>query len=460
VTSTIATSKTATSKTSSATCAVLAALRVCPVGARWLIAYSGGLDSTVLLHAAHRVALERGVSLHALHVNHQLSLNAEAWQAHCADQCAALGREFAAVCVQVVNQGAGLEAAARAARYRVFAEQLGEEEQLLLAHHRDDQAETLLLRLMRGAGPAGLGAMQEQRPLGLGTLRRPLLGLSRTDLEGYASTHQLSWVEDDSNASLDFDRNFLRHQVMPQLEQRWPGFTQRWQQSASLCQQSAAADEQRGAADLAACQPASAPWGWSISLGGLQALDAYQRGNLLRYWLKTLGLAAPEHKHLQQVESQLLEARIDARSQVSWGTGGERVKLCVYRQRFYVLPDGAVEPLPTEVSWCIDEPLQWGPWLLTAEPVSEGDAGIALPSQVVVRSRAGGERCKPVGRGHSQSLKKLLQEYAVEPWLRDQLPLIFIDGGLAAVADRWVCDGFVEARAPVYRLRWQRGTNS
>jgi len=449
-----------TTETSSVTCAVIAALRICPVGEGWLIAYSGGLDSTVLLHAAHRVAQERGISLHALHVNHQLSLNAEAWQAHCADQCSELDREFRGVSVRVVNQGAGLEAAARAARYRVFIEQLGEEEQLLLAHHQDDQAETLLLRLMRGAGPAGLGAMQEQRSLGAGTLRRPLLGLSRADLETYASTHKLSWVEDDSNASLDFDRNFLRHQVMPQLEQRWPGFTQRWQQSASLCQQSAAADEQRGAADLAACQPVPASWGWSISLAGLQVLSAYQRGNLLRHWLKTLGLAAPEQKHLQQVESQLLEARVDAKSQVSWGAGDERVRLCVYRQRLYALPDSKVDPLPSEVSWCIDEPLKWGPWSLTAESVSEGDVGIALPSLVIVKSRAGGERCKPVGRGHTQSLKKLLQEYAVEPWLRDQLPLIFIDGCLAAVADRWVCDGFVEAQTPVYRLRWQRGANS
>jgi len=283
-----------------------------------------------------------------------------------------------------------------------------------------------------------------------------VLELNRRDLETYADTHQLRWIEDDSNASLDFDRNFLRHQVMPQLQQRWPGFTQRWQQSASLCQQSAEADDLQAVEDLAACQPVSESWGWSIALGGLQNLSVFRRGNLLRHWLKLQGLAAPEQKHLQQVESQLLDARLDAKSQVIWGRGIERVRLSTYQQRFYILPDDGAKPLPAEVHWRIDEPLQWGAWRLIAEPVGAGETGITLPSTVVVRPRAGGERCKPLGRGHSQSLKKLLQEYAVEPWLRNQLPLLFINERLAAVADRWVCDGFAEAQTQGYRLRWQR----
>ena len=442
--------------TSSKNDTVLSALRACPADGGWLIAYSGGLDSTVLLHAAHRVALDRGISLRALHINHQLSPDAQAWQVHCAEQCAALEREHTCERVEVLNQGEGIEAAAREARYRVFTKHLAAGEQLLLAHHQDDQAETLLLRLMRGAGPAGLGAMQAQRPLGAGTLKRPLLALNRVDLEAYALAQGLSWIEDESNASMDFDRNFLRHQVMPQLAQRWPGFTQRWQQSASLCQQSAELDGRQAAEDLLACQALQEVWGWSICLDHLRPLGVYRRGNLLRHWLSELGLAAPEHKHLQQFESQLLDAREDAKSHVVWGRGAERVKLCHYRQRLFVLPYGMDVPVPTQVLWDTSEPLQWGAWLLSAVPVSLGEVGISLPQSVVVRSRVGGERCKPQGRGHSQSLKKLLQEYSIEPWLREQLPLLFIDGRLAAVADRWVCDGFVEAQTQGYRLIWQR----
>ncbi len=203
---------------------VSAALAACPAGSGWLLAYSGGLDSSVLLHAASVVAHQRGIGLRALHINHQLSEHAQRWQMHCEQQCAQLGVECLSVVVDVVNVGEGLEAAARAARYAVFSEQLRDQEQLLLAHHLDDQAETLLLRLMRGAGPAGLGAMQATRALAAGTLNRPLLALARASLETYAAQHTLSWVEDESNASLNFDRNFLRHQIMPQLQQRWPGF--------------------------------------------------------------------------------------------------------------------------------------------------------------------------------------------------------------------------------------------
>ena len=272
----------------------------------------------------------------------------------------------------------------------------------------------------------------------------------------HAADQQLDWVEDESNGSLMFDRNFLRHQIMPQLQQRWPGFRQRWQQSAQLCGQSAYEDNQLAATDLQACKVRDEAWGWSLELTELKRLSEFRRGNLLRYWLAQRQLATPEHKHLQQVEGQLLDVRADAKTEISWGQGVERLSLRSYKVRLYLLPElGLNAELDTQ-NWKLDEPLVWGAWTLLAEPVSEG--GVHLPAVVSVRPRIGGERCRPAGRAHSQSLKKLLQEYAVEPWLRAQLPLVFVGDDLAAAADRWISSEFVEGSGQSYRLSWFQRT--
>jgi tRNA(Ile)-lysidine synthase len=297
--------------------------------------------------------------------------------------------------------------------------------------------------------------MQPARALAAGTLNRPLLSLARANLETYAAQHALSWVEDESNVSLNFDRNFLRHQIMPQLQQRWPGFTQRWQQSAELCAQSAILDEQLAASDLMACGVRAERLGWSLNLEPLRTLTGYRRGNLLRYWLAQQWLATPEQKHLEQVEAQLLRARADAKSQVVWGQGAERLSLRVYKERLYLLPE-LEQVIPSHVvSWPVAQPLVWGGWELRAEPATKTGMGVLLPETVEVRMRRGGERCRPVGRRHSQSLKKLLQEAALEPWLREQLPLIYSDETLLAVGDLWGCEGAVDKTAQRYCLSWQ-----
>ncbi len=437
---------------------VLAALYASPAAAGWVIAYSGGLDSSVLLQAAKLVADERGIELRAIHINHQLSSHAGEWQTHCQQACEDLGVAFSCVAVTVTNEGEGIEAAARKARYSVFETQLQVGEQLLLAHHLDDQAETLLLRLMRGSGPAGLAAMQPSRSLGDGQLQRPFLDISRTQLEAYASEYDLQWVEDDSNTSLAFDRNFLRHEIMPKLESRWPEFARRWQQSATLCGESALLDVQMGQQDLQSCDERQERCGWSLDLAALQLLSSFRFGNLLRFWLVDRGFSEPEQKHLRQVQTQLLEGRSDSVANVSWGRGDERLSLCCYRERFYLLPDFSPSDVLEPVQWRVTESLQLDGWVLSAEPAKDG---VVLPVNVEVRFRSGGERCRPYGRGHSQSLKKLFQEYGVEPWLRQCLPLICVGGEIAAVADFWACSGFTSTTetslegAQTYRLRWQ-----
>jgi len=403
-------------------------------GAIWWVGFSGGLDSTVLLHALAQLHLP--VHLRALHINHQISSNADTWQAQCADFCARYSIPFHSEKVHVENTGKGIEDAARSARYGVFEKNLAPHDVLLTAHHANDQAETLLLRLMRGTGPRGLAAMASTRALGAGSLVRPLLQFSRAELEAYARTHQLEWSDDESNSDDNYDRNFLRNQVMPLLQSRWPEFKRKWQQTAELCAQQESLIEEIAHQDLLGAAPLIERIGQSIELGFLQSLSAVRQQNLLRYWLRLLNHTTPEQLHWQQIEQQLLRGREDAQANVSWGN----VSLQVYRNRLYLLP----LQLP-EIK------LQFESLAQDTKPRLKTN----LPD-VHIRYRSGGERCKPFGRNHSQTLKKLLQEYALEPWLRDKVPLVFSGENLIAVGDLWVCADFVaEGGEAGYRLIWK-----
>lgn len=404
----------------------------------WWIALSGGLDSCVLLHSL--VALNLPVTLHALHINHQISPNANTWQAHCADMCARLNIAFTAVKVDVKNSGRGIEDAAREARYAVFEQHIKSGDYLLTAHHADDQAETLLLRLMRGTGPRGLAAMAQQRSLGQGTLFRPLLNFSRAELEDYARAQGLSWINDESNADDHYDRNYLRNQVMPLLRERWPAFAGKWQQTAELCAANESLIEELAAQDLVLADFKPALVGTSINLAYIESLSVARRHNLIRTWLRGQGLSTPEQQHLQQIEQQIIGGRQDAETQVTWGD----VSLRVYRQRIYALPLVDLPLVP-------DSPLVFAPTIslpvgfqFAFEHLESSDKPLLNPNlpNLHLRFRQGGERCRPAGRAHSQTLKRLLQDYGVEPWLRESLPLVYSNDDLVAVADLWICEGF------------------
>lgn len=399
----------------------------------WWIGFSGGLDSTVLLHALAQLHLP--VQLRALHINHQISPNADAWQAQCAAFCAQLAIPFHAEKVRVINTGKGIEDAARAVRYAVFEKNLAPNDVLFTAHHANDQAETVLLRLMRGTGPRGLAAMASRRVLGAGLLVRPLLHFSRAELEAYAYAHQLTWVDDESNEDDNYDRNFLRNQVMPLLQERWPEFKRKWQQTADLCAQQEALMEDIAQTDLQNVRPMVARVGQSIDLALLLRLSPTRQQNLLRYWLRLLNCTAPEQLHWQQIEQQIFNGREDAQARVSWGN----VAFQAYQQRLYALP----VQLP-------EMKLQFEAIQSSKKPRLKA----GLPDMRIAY-RMGGERCKPAGRAHSQTLKKLLQEYALEPWLRDKVPLVFSGESLVAVGDLWICAGFVaEEHEAGYELSW------
>jgi tRNA(Ile)-lysidine synthase len=400
----------------------------------WWVGFSGGLDSTVLLHALAQLHLP--VQLRALHINHQISPAADAWQMQCANFCASYSIPFHTEKVRVENTGKGIEDAARAVRYSVFEKNLAHNDYLFTAHHANDQAETLLLRLMRGTGPRGLAAMAAVRPLGAGLLARPLLHFTRAELEAYALVHQLSWVDDESNLDDGYDRNFLRNQVMPLLHSRWPEFKRKWQQTAEMCAQQEAMLEEVAYQDLARAEPAIERVGQSIDLHRLLELSTARQQNLLRYWLRLLDHTTPEQLHWQQIEQQIVAGRKDAQARVTWGN----VALQTYRQRLYALPL-QLPQLELQFELNTDD----------RKPRLKTD----LPDIRIVY-RAGGERCKPAGRAHSQTLKKLLQEYELEPWLRDKVPLVLSGDCVVAVGDLWVCADYVAAEDETgYRLIWR-----
>ncbi|MEJ2418130.1 MAG: tRNA lysidine(34) synthetase TilS [Exilibacterium sp.] len=395
------------------------------------MAYSGGLDSTVLLRALALLRGELPQKVSALHINHRLSANSDVWQGHCEATCNSLDIPLITEEVQVAtNAGEGIEAAARRARYSVFERYLRESDCLLQAHHLDDQAETLLLRVLRGSGPRGLGAMPESRPLGRGRLLRPLLSFSRVQLQTWLDSGGHTWIEDESNSDHTFDRNFIRHQILPRLELRWPGFKRRWSDTAALCRESDQLNRILACSDLTALNPRRERLGVSVEISRLQDWPRARRFNFLRYWFES-----------EWFEGQRLLYCLPG----GRGREARQNQACSMALAWPITPAGLPLALPDAG--------------LSAQPQRQGARRLALArlqsTRVEVRWRCGGERCRPEGRLHSQTLKKLLQEYGLEPWLRDRVPLVYIDGELAAVADLWVCAAFAAAPGePGVHLQW------
>lgn len=405
---------------------------------RWLVAYSGGVDSHVLLHVLARYPNHPPIV--ALHINHQLQPQSNYWAEHCQQQADALKLPSMITTVDI-NCGPreSLENKARQARYQVFESLAEPDDVLWMGHHQDDQVETLLLRLLRGSGSRGNGAMPASRPLGAATLVRPLLETPRATIEHYATEQQLSWIEDPSNQRPDYDRNFLRLDLLPKLAERWPQYRQTLSRAAALSQESAQLNNELAAMDLQALGVDSlAP---SIAIAALTSLSVARQKNLLRYWLQQRGFNLPTARQLQALIDEVINARSDAEPLLRW----EGVELRRFKNQLY-----AMAPLP-EVDFSVRYP--WQPEQpLTIDGIGTLSAtrvhGCGLRSAMLsdnllqVCFRQGGERFHPVGRDHSQTLKKLLQEAAVESWWRQRLPLIYCGDDLVAVADLWVAAGW------------------
>jgi len=414
---------------------------------RYVIALSGGLDSTVLAHALATTRERHGKSLLAVHVDHQLQAESGRWTDYCRELAGRLGIEFVAERVSVDRTGSGgLEAAAREARYTVLARHTHGGAWLLSAHHRNDEAETLLLNLMRGSGPAGLAGIGLLTPFAGGWLARPLIDVSRAALESYAAAQDLRWLDDPSNDDLRFDRNFLRHDVLPALEQRWPGVVERLARSAGLAGDAASMLDELAAIDLQRVGGQAS----RIEIEGLLQLSEPRQRNLLRYAIRRAGLPVPGAARLATVIDTVLHAREDAQPLVAW----QGAELRRYRGTLYLLPPLGETAWPPAGRALGAGPLALGAGMGTlrlAPGASRGLSDSILERGLSVRGRRGGEEIKPAAQAPTKKLRKLLQVEGVVPWMRDRLPLVYAGDELVAVADLWLAaDAVSEPGTAVY----------
>jgi len=392
-------------------------------GGRVVVGLSGGVDSVALLHALVRVAAAMSVTPAAVHVHHGLSAHADEWAQFCDKLCRDLGVALTEVRVHVDRSSKlGIEGAAREARYAVFRQQRADA--IVLAHHADDQAETLLMQLLRGAGVRGLSAMPALRTLDPVTgsrLLRPWLALTRAEIRAYADSAGLSWVEDESNSDEAFDRSFLRARVLPELAARYPGLRETLRRTAQNL-----GDAAQLLDDLAAKDARGAVSANSLAVSALPGLSPAAARNLLRWFLEQQHLPAPARDQLEEALRQVLAARADARVRVKLGTAWLRR----HRGRLYIEAVGREPAKGWRVAWNGQHELTLPGDLgcLRFEPTR--GAGLSLArlraEPVAVAPRAGGERLRPAPNRPSRTLKNLLQEARVPEWERGRLPLIFV----------------------------------
>ncbi len=407
------------------------------------IAYSGGIDSHVLLHCCAAMAQLKG-KLTAVYIDHGLQPEAESWGAHCDKTAKDLGVEFLMLRVNAMAMpGKSPEEAARDARYAALKSLIKAGDAVLLAQHREDQLETVLLQLFRGSGLRGLSGMPESMAFGAGVMLRPLLNTPKQAISEYAHAHHLVWVEDPSNQSAAFDRNFLRNDVLPLLKQRWPALDKTVARSAKHCAEAQVlveevADELFDAAFNSVDN--------TLSISRLTEHRSHQRQLIIRHWFHYLGLKMPSQAMVGRILTQVVAAAEQCRPMLS----GQGYCIRRYRDKLYCLR----QPM--------QEALQDRHWPTGLASINIGDGRILsylpaaqgilreqwLAAKVEVRFRRGGEKiCLPGRQGH-HALKNLFQEAGIPPWERQVMPLIYLDDKLAAVGDLWISAAFFSENAP------------
>jgi len=419
-----------------------AILQSLPAGAAVCVAFSGGRDSTVLLHALARLCDERRFILRAVHINHGIQLAAGDWAEHCVATAGRLAVPCEALSVTVRNdRGKGLEAEAREARYAALRQVLGAGEWLLTAHHAEDQLETVLLHLFRGSGVSGLAGIPRDTAFGPGRLRRPLLDVAAGSLAAYAAGYLLpeglSWLTDPMNADADYDRGFVRHAVAPILRQRFPAAASAIGRTAALAAEAAALLDELARADARAAVEAN-----RVSLAAIEHVGPARQRNLVRVLARDRGWATPPERRLREGLAQLLAAAPGRQPVLAWG--GHEIRR--FRDHLYLL-DVAVPvagpPAPPK-RWRAGERLDLGGIRggldCQRDTGADGLAPRVVAGGLEVVFRSGGERVRPGSDRHHRTLKYLFQSRGIVPWMRGHVPLIFAGGQLAAVADLWIAD--------------------
>ena len=399
------------------------------------IAYSGGLDSHVLLHLMANIFQDKKkAGLAAIYVNHNLSPKSKQWAKHCQKVCKKLGVAYISKSIDanIKSDIHSPEEILRKHRYEVFAKILPKNSYLLTAHHANDQAETLLLQLFRGAGPKGLAAMPEKIKFARGWLVRPLLNLSQEEILEYAQKYKLKWIEDESNADTKYDRNLIRHKLIPLIKKTWSGIIATLNRVASHCGETNELLEILAEKDL--LDVASKNNENTLSIELLKKLAFIRQKNTLRFWLHKLHLPMPSEVKLNEVIRTVVNSRYDAMPVVKWFG----VEIRRFRDRLY-----AMAPLTTHDNKVV---LSFSKKTLKL-PADLGVLKISIKSgfkldlkKLTVRFRQGGEKLKLPKRG-AHDLKDLMQEWDIPTWLRDRIPLVYCDDKIIAVVGYWSVDG-------------------
>ncbi len=425
---------------------VHAALMRAPASGPLVVAFSGGGDSTALLHVLSHCDVARARGLRALHVDHGLAPQSTGWATHCADLCTRLDVPLRVLRVEVQRQGEGLEGAARRARYAALAGALAPGELLLTAHHADDQAETLLLHVLRGAGVHGAAGMREWRELAPAWLGRPWLDVPHAMIEAYARAVELPCITDPANADTVHDRNFLRLEVMPRLVARWPHASAALARSARLLGNASVALAARNRTLLDAIRSED---GSSLDCAALRKLDVFDLEEIVRAFVADAcpDAPAPRARVLALLRAELLDAPPDASPALMW----RGFALRRFRDALFLTPP----LLPVPQDWTA----LWDGRCALALPQGIGSlhADARSPRALTVAFRRGGERMRVHADGPNRPVRLLLQELGVAPWQRDRIPLTSDAQGVAAIGDALVSERLRESLvAAGAKLRWER----
>lgn len=389
-----------------------------------LIAYSGGMDSHVLLHASRHCGINH--SLRAVHLNHGLSPNALQWQQHAEQVCKDLNIPLITKSLNLtIPKGESLEAAAREARYAYFAEILQTNEILCTAHHQDDQMETVFLQLLRGAGPKGLAAMSAFEPFAKGYFSRPLLNSTHDLILNYAHDHNLTWITDESNSNTQFDRNFLRHEIMPVLKKRFPKASETVSRSAAHC---ASAQRVLEYGLTTTLKQVTGDFAGTLSRAKLSALDSDLQTQVLRTWLVNKNIPMPSTQQLVQLKG-LLALKNDVKAIVTW----QNYSVRLYQDSLFAAQTHTFNPpdpiaIPWDASQELVLPQSLGTLKFIKSPTGQLSADI-LQKNITIAFRQIGDGLR---------FKKIFQELNIPSWQRWQLPLIYVNDELAAIADVWI----------------------
>lgn len=403
-----------------------------------------------------RLRRELSAPLGVVHVDHGLQPDSGAWARHCADACGRLGLPLRSLQVDAKpGKGESPEAVARARRYAAIDAALAPGAMLLTAHHRDDQAETLLLQLLRGAGVAGLAGMPLLRAWGDKWQCRPLLDVARGELHAWGERAGLSWIEDPSNAQLAADRNYLRHRIIPDLLARWPGALESIARSAGHCADAAELAGLQTDRDLASAVGGGAR---ELQLAPLRQYSDAQQRAVLRHWLAAAGAPPLSARRLADARQQLLHGRSDAAIRIVW----QGWQLRRFRDNAWLLADSHPTPSHTPIAWtgdALELPDGLGVVRRVARPGGI-DPQRWRDGCVEVVFRQPGLRCQPAGRQGSRGFKAIMQEAGIPPWQRPVVPIVRIDHQTAAIANCCVCEPFATGPAsPGWWIEWDPATS-